>query len=94
MRRLVVLASQHGIPVPALSASLAYFDSFRAGLLRSAQCIEHAPHACMHMCTLTCMARALHVHRSAQCIQAQRDAFGGHGFQRLDKPGTHNAVWR
>lgn len=64
-RRFVLLAMRHGVPVPALSASLTYFDTFRTSLLRS-----------------------------AQCIQAQRDCFGGHGFQRLDMPGTHTVTWR
>ena len=31
---------------------------------------------------------------SAQCIQAQRDCFGGHGYKRLDKPGTFSTKWR
>ena len=65
-RRFVLLALSNGIPIPALSASLAYYDSFRSSLLRS-----------------------------AQCIQAQRDCFGGHGFQRLDAPGkAMHAVWQ
>ena len=32
--------------------------------------------------------------RSAQCIQAQRDFFGGHGFKRLDSKGNFTAMWR
>ena len=64
-RRFVLLAMGHGIPVPALSASLTYFDTFSASLLRS-----------------------------AQCIQAQRDCFGGHTFKRLDQPGTFTVAWR
>ena len=64
-RRFVLAAMAHQLPVPALSASLTYFDTFRSALLRS-----------------------------AQCIQAQRDCFGGHGFQRLDQPGTFTAKWR
>ena len=64
-RRFVLLAMSHAVPVPALSASLTYFDTFRSSLLKS-----------------------------AQTIQAQRDCFGGHGFQRLDLPGTHTVTWR
>jgi len=65
-RRFVLLALSNAIPIPALSASLAYYDSFRSSLLRS-----------------------------AQCVQAQRDCFGGHGFQRLDAPGkAMHAVWQ
>jgi len=64
-RRFVLTAMSNGIPVPALSASLTYFDTFRSSLLRS-----------------------------AQCIQAQRDCFGGHTFQRLDMPGAFTTNWR
>ena len=64
-RRFVVFATANGVPVPALSASLAYYDSFTTPLLRS-----------------------------AQCIQAQRDCFGGHGFKRLDLEGTFSTAWR
>ena len=63
-RRIVALCVERGIPIPALSASLAYYDSFRSETLHS-----------------------------AQCIQAQRDCFGGHGFKRLDSPGTFHAIW-
>jgi 6-phosphogluconate dehydrogenase len=30
----------------------------------------------------------------ADVIQAQRDFFGAHGFQRIDKPGIHHGGWR
>ena len=59
------MAMRSGLPVPALSASLTYFDTFRSPLLRS-----------------------------AQCIQAQRDCFGGHGYKRLDLSGTFSSKWR
>jgi 6-phosphogluconate dehydrogenase len=29
----------------------------------------------------------------ADVIQAQRDFFGAHGFERTDKPGTHHGGW-
>jgi len=48
---------EHGIPAPALSASLAYFDSYRSAVL---------PH---------------------NLTQAQRDFFGAHTYERVDKPG-------
>ena len=64
-RRFVLVCMSHGLPIPALSASLTYFDTFRTERLRS-----------------------------AQCIQAQRDCFGGHGFKRLDLPGTFTTKWR
>jgi 6-phosphogluconate dehydrogenase len=60
LRRTVARAAEAGIAVPALSSSLAYFDSLRT-------------------------ARG-----TANLIQAQRDYFGAHGFERLDRPGeTH-----
>mmetsp|Transcript_47209 Transcript_47209/g.110387 ORF Transcript_47209/g.110387 Transcript_47209/m.110387 type:complete len:663 (-) Transcript_47209:71-2059(-) len=31
---------------------------------------------------------------SAQCVSLQRDVFGRHGFERLDKEGRFNAEWR
>jgi 6-phosphogluconate dehydrogenase len=40
MLRYVLQAVQHGLPTPALSASLAYYDSFRAATLHSAQCVQ------------------------------------------------------
>jgi 6-phosphogluconate dehydrogenase len=64
-RRFVLKATAEGLPIPALSASLSYFDSLRSATLPS-----------------------------AQCVQAQRDCFGGHGFKRLDMPGTFHALWR
>ncbi|MDX2176390.1 MAG: decarboxylating NADP(+)-dependent phosphogluconate dehydrogenase [Candidatus Sumerlaeia bacterium] len=58
LRRMVALASEHGLAVPALSASLAYFDGYRR-------------------------ARG-----PAYLIQAQRDYFGAHTFERTDRPGA------
>jgi len=54
-RRVVAAAVTNGIPAPAFSSSLAYFDAFRR---------EQLP---------------------ANLIQAQRDYFGGHTYERLDK---------
>ena len=56
-RRVVAAAATAGIPVPGLSASLAWFDSLVT-------------------------ARG-----SASLIQAQRDYFGSHTYERLDRPG-------
>jgi 6-phosphogluconate dehydrogenase len=58
LRAIVGEAVSRGIPVPALSAALAYFDSART-------------------------ARS-----TANLIQAQRDYFGAHGFERVDRPGS------
>ena len=55
-RRVVAGAAQNGIPTPAFSSSLAYYDGVRA---------ERLP---------------------AALIQGQRDFFGAHTYQRVDKP--------
>jgi 6-phosphogluconate dehydrogenase len=55
-RRVVMEAVRLGIPVPALSASLAFFDGYRC---------ERLP---------------------ANLIQAQRDYFGAHTYERVDQP--------
>jgi 6-phosphogluconate dehydrogenase len=55
-REVVSLATLNGIPVPAFSASLGYYDSYRAARL------------------------------PANLLQAQRDFFGAHTYERLDKP--------
>ena len=55
-RQVVASAVSAGIPVPAFSASLAYFDSLRTARL------------------------------SANLLQAQRDFFGAHTYERVDKP--------
>ena len=55
-REVVALAVAQGIPVPAIGASLAYYDSLRAERL------------------------------SANLLQAQRDFFGAHGYERVDRP--------
>ncbi len=62
-RRVVALAAAHGIPMPAMSASLAYFDAYRTGRL------------------------------PANLIQAQRDYFGAHTYERVDKEGTFHTEW-
>jgi len=55
-RRVVAKAVQRGIPVPAMSSALAFFDGYRR---------ESLP---------------------ANLLQAQRDYFGAHTYQRVDKP--------
>ncbi|MGE0625728.1 MAG: NADP-dependent phosphogluconate dehydrogenase [Pseudomonadales bacterium] len=55
-RDVVCLAQQAGVPVPALSGGLSYYDGLRAAAL---------PH---------------------NLTQAQRDAFGAHGYLRRDDP--------
>ena len=55
-RKVVSGAASAGIPVPAYSSALAYFDGFRSPRL------------------------------PASLIQAQRDYFGAHTFERVDRP--------
>jgi 6-phosphogluconate dehydrogenase len=55
-RDVVAHAVANGIPVPAFSSSLAYYDSYRA---------ERLP---------------------ANLLQAQRDFFGAHTYERIDRP--------
>jgi 6-phosphogluconate dehydrogenase len=55
-RRVVAAAAQAGIPAPAYSSALAYFDGMRSARL------------------------------PASLIQAQRDFFGAHTFERVDRP--------
>ena len=62
-RRTVKTAIDNGIPTPAFSASLAYYDSYRR---------ERLP---------------------ANLIQAQRDFFGAHTYERTDKPGVFHTEW-
>lgn len=63
-RRTVCRAAELGIPVPAMAASLAYYDSYRS---------ERLP---------------------ANLIQAQRDYFGAHTYERVDREGTFHTEWR
>ena len=62
-RAVVASASVLGIPVPAFSAALCYYDGYRLGRL------------------------------PANLLQAQRDYFGAHTYQRVDKEGTFHAEW-
>ncbi|MFA9392172.1 MAG: decarboxylating NADP(+)-dependent phosphogluconate dehydrogenase [Prolixibacteraceae bacterium] len=55
-RRVCSTALTNGIPVPALTSALCYFDGFRS---------ERLP---------------------ANLLQAQRDYFGAHTYERIDKP--------
>lgn len=63
LRQVAAKAALAGLPVPALSAALGYFESYR---------------------------REQGV---ANLIQAQRDFFGAHGFERIDEAGTHHGPW-
>lgn len=55
-RNVVATAVKKGIPVPAMSTALSFFDSYRSDRL------------------------------PANLLQAQRDYFGAHTYERIDKP--------
>ncbi|MGE5351917.1 MAG: decarboxylating NADP(+)-dependent phosphogluconate dehydrogenase [Acidobacteriota bacterium] len=55
-RKVICQAFTNGIPVPAMSSALAYFDGYRS---------ERLP---------------------ANLLQAQRDYFGAHQYERVDRP--------
>ncbi len=62
-RLVVAEAARVGIPVPAFSSALAYYDGYRRSRL------------------------------PANLIQAQRDFFGAHTYERVDKPGSFHSDW-
>ena len=62
-RHTVEIALRAGVPIPAFSASLAYYDGYRSARL------------------------------PANLTQAQRDYFGAHTYERLDRPGTFHTEW-
>jgi 6-phosphogluconate dehydrogenase len=65
-RRTVTLAQSAGVAIPAMSASLAYFDAYRSARV------------------------------PANLVQAQRDYFGAHTYERVDKPelGFVHSDWK
>jgi 6-phosphogluconate dehydrogenase len=62
-REVTCTAIKFGLPVPAISSALSYFDSYRSERL------------------------------SANLLQAQRDYFGAHTFERIDKEGIFHYQW-
>ena len=62
-RVAVCNAIANGVAVPAFTASLSYFDSYRQARL------------------------------PANLLQAQRDFFGAHTYERVDKPGVFHTEW-
>jgi 6-phosphogluconate dehydrogenase len=62
-RNVVKTAIELGIPAPAFSAALAYYDGYRSPNL------------------------------PANLLQAQRDYFGAHTYNRIDKPGVFHSDW-
>lgn len=63
LRKVLSIAIEQGIPVPAFSSAIAYYDSYRTATL------------------------------PANLLQAQRDYFGAHTYQRVDKEGTYHTNW-
>lgn len=55
-RRVIIKAVELGVPMPAISAALAYYDGYRSARL------------------------------PANLLQAQRDYFGAHTYERIDQP--------
>jgi len=62
-RYVVSQAALLGIPIPAFSSALSYYDAYRR---------ERLP---------------------ANLIQAQRDYFGAHTYERIDKEGSFHTEW-
>ena len=62
-RRVTAAAMLQGIPVPAFTAALSYYDGYRC---------ERLP---------------------ANLLQAQRDYFGAHTYQRIDAEGAFHVLW-
>ncbi|MEN6367240.1 MAG: NADP-dependent phosphogluconate dehydrogenase [Thermoguttaceae bacterium] len=62
-RNVVTTAVRMGIPTPAFSAALAYYDGYRS---------ERLP---------------------ANLLQAQRDYFGAHTYNRVDREGVFHSDW-
>jgi len=64
LRRVLETAIHCCIPMPAMSASLAYYDAYRSARL------------------------------PANLIQAQRDYFGAHTYERIDRKGVFHTEWK
>jgi 6-phosphogluconate dehydrogenase len=62
-RKVVAVAAENGIAIPAFMSALAYYDGYRTAVL------------------------------PANLLQAQRDYFGAHTYQRVDKEGKFHTHW-
>jgi 6-phosphogluconate dehydrogenase len=62
-RRVIGAAARIGLPTPAFSAALNYYDGYRS---------ERLPH---------------------NLLQAQRDYFGAHTYERVDREGVFHSEW-
>jgi 6-phosphogluconate dehydrogenase len=63
LRQVVAAAAHAGVPVPCLSSSLEYIDSYFTGRLPQ------------------------------NLVQAMRDCFGSHTYERVDQPGSFHTEW-
>jgi 6-phosphogluconate dehydrogenase len=63
LRTVVRVGADIGIPLPGLSAALAYLDAYQSSWL------------------------------PANLVQAQRDYFGSHTYERIDEQGTFHTEW-
>jgi 6-phosphogluconate dehydrogenase len=63
LREVVGAAVQRGVPAPAFTSALAWYDGLRSARL------------------------------PASLLQAQRDYFGAHRYQRVDRPGYFHTEW-
>jgi len=63
LRNIVQIAASFGFPIPAMMASLSYYDAYRSSWL------------------------------PANLIQAQRDYFGAHTYERIDQNGSFHSDW-
>jgi 6-phosphogluconate dehydrogenase len=62
-RKVVAVAAENGIAVPAFMSALGYYDGYRTAVL------------------------------PANLLQAQRDYFGAHTYQRVDREGKFHTQW-
>jgi 6-phosphogluconate dehydrogenase len=62
-RKIIQIALETGISLPAMMGSISYYDSYRSGWL------------------------------PANLIQAQRDYFGAHTYERNDREGVFHTLW-
>jgi 6-phosphogluconate dehydrogenase len=62
-RKVVAVAAENGIAVPAFMSALGYYDAYRTAVL------------------------------PANLLQAQRDYFGAHTYQRIDREGKFHTQW-
>lgn len=63
IREVVSATVKMGIPIPGLSAALAYYDGYRSKKMPT------------------------------NLVQAQRDFFGSHTYERVDEPGIFHTQW-